>query len=194
MHTVHFPTKPEQGFIAAVVGIIFDTYNYDPSVTDAQRQTIDKFFDSLMMYEESDPLPKEIAYGELLDVLDTNSRWVYEGSMTTPPCDKLVYWNVISKVYPISERHLFLYKKHLATRPNSNNKGKYVDYTGNYREVQKQDRHNLKLIIAPERVEKVATPEQQGSGLNVFLVIMLIITSLIVGVLYIIINQKQEKI
>lgn len=152
MHTVHFPSAPEQGFIAAAVGIIFDTYNYDASVTDAQRKTINKFFDSLMMYDETDPEPKEVAYGELLDALDTETRWVYKGSVTTPPCDKLVYWNVLAKVYPISERHLFLYKKHLANRPSQANKAKYVDYTGNYREIQPYNDHDLKLIKAPFKV------------------------------------------
>jgi len=33
MHTVHYPPKVETGFIAAALGIIFDTKNYDKSVT-----------------------------------------------------------------------------------------------------------------------------------------------------------------
>jgi len=189
MHTVHFPSSPEQGIIAAAVGIIFDTYNYDASVTDAQRQTIDKFFDSLMMYE-NDPEPREIAYGELLDTLDTGNRWVYKGSVTTPPCAKLVYWNVLNKVYPISERHLFLYKQHLVNRPTKKNN--YVDYTGNYREIQAYDEHDLQMIVTPS-VAEAAAPST-GSTLNVILVCVLFFLSVVVGALRIIINQKQERI
>lgn len=110
MNTDHFPAKAEEGIIAGALGIIFDTVDYDPSVTDSQRKIIDKFFDSLMLYAH-DPESKEVAYGELIDALDTDNRWVYKGSVTTPPCAKTVYWNVLSQVYPISVRHLELYKK-----------------------------------------------------------------------------------
>lgn len=110
MHTVHFPKEKESGIIAAALGIIFDTENYDPSVTDAQRDTIDKFFESLLLGDLHDPDSKEVAYGELIDALDTDNRWVYKGSVTTPPCDTIVYWNVLSKVYPISYRHFGQYK------------------------------------------------------------------------------------
>lgn len=34
MHTVHYPKSAKNGIIAAALGIIFDTVNYDESVTD----------------------------------------------------------------------------------------------------------------------------------------------------------------
>jgi carbonic anhydrase len=46
-------------------------------------------------------LVKEIPYGELLSVVDTANRYTYSGSVTTPPCAHPVFWNVITKVYPI---------------------------------------------------------------------------------------------
>jgi carbonic anhydrase len=107
MHTVHFPKKAENGIIAAALGIIFDTEKYDPSVTDEQRVIIDKFFENLLLGNQQDPTSKEIAYGELIDAIDTENRWIYKGSVTTPPCQTTVYWNVLSKVYPVSKKHFW---------------------------------------------------------------------------------------
>jgi len=49
MHTVHHPKfgLDITEFIAAALGIIFDTKDYDKSVTPRQVEVIDKFFDSL---------------------------------------------------------------------------------------------------------------------------------------------------
>lgn len=66
----------------------------------------------------SDPVSPEIKFGELLDALDTDNRWVYKGSLTTPRCDRLVYWNILSKVYPISKKHFESYKHHMNFRPD----------------------------------------------------------------------------
>jgi carbonic anhydrase len=43
-----------------------------------------------------------VTYGDLMQMVDSNNRWVYKGSVTTPPCGRFVYWNVLSTVYPIS--------------------------------------------------------------------------------------------
>ena len=48
MHTVHLAEEKIDGAPwASAVGIIFDRYNYDPSVTAEERLVIDKFFDAL---------------------------------------------------------------------------------------------------------------------------------------------------
>ena len=36
-----------------------------------------------------------------MDIVNMQSRWIYEGSFTTPPCQEGVYWNIIRTVYPI---------------------------------------------------------------------------------------------
>jgi len=114
LHTVHHPPKvtdtaSNNGFVAAAVGIIFDTKNYDKSVTTGQVAIIDKFFDSLS-YDKTDNPKADVAYGELLNAVDTNNRWVYKGSVTTPPCARTVYWNVVKTVYPIKKKHLDAYR------------------------------------------------------------------------------------
>ena len=36
--------------------------------------------------------------------------WIYKGSLTTPPCSKSIYWNVIATVYPIKQKNLDQFK------------------------------------------------------------------------------------
>jgi len=47
-------------------------------------------------------------------IIDTNNRWVYKGSLTTPPCTKTVYFNILNKVYPIKQYHLNMFKQQLS--------------------------------------------------------------------------------
>jgi carbonic anhydrase len=89
----------------AVIGVLFDTKNYDKdAVSDATVNAIDKFFDSLLLdtqlvknngnYVEKTVLP-DLALGELMSTLNTSHRWIYNGSLTTPPCYEFVFWNVL---------------------------------------------------------------------------------------------------
>ena len=108
MHTVHLKAGQDSpaledagnGFIASAVGLIFSVDNYDRSVTDDEIEIIDKFFDS-MQWDESNPVVDEVTYGDLMMMANFNKRWVYKGSVTTPPCLTNVYWNVLSTIYPI---------------------------------------------------------------------------------------------
>ncbi len=58
----------------------------------------------------NDPIADKIPFGELMRKIDTKNRWVYKGSLTTPPCTKHIYWNVVSTVYPIKPKHLKLFR------------------------------------------------------------------------------------
>lgn len=54
MHTVHLLDEKKDGYFAGVQGIIFDSKNYDPSVTVEETKIIDAFFDSLKL-DQLDP-------------------------------------------------------------------------------------------------------------------------------------------
>ena len=54
----------------------------------------------------SDPIVSLVTFGAFMDILDMDNRWVYKGSMTTPPCKEGVYWNVLNDVYPIKQKYI----------------------------------------------------------------------------------------
>ena len=90
----------------------------------------------------------ELKFGQLLNSLDMNSRWIYKGSLTTPPCDTFIYWNVLTKVLPIKPKHLYFFRM---IQAESDGK----DYAnGNYREVMSIDRHEPKLLGGPATAEE----------------------------------------
>jgi carbonic anhydrase len=63
-----------------------------------------------------------------MSVVDPSERWAYKGSLTTPPCTTNVYFNVLSQVYPISDRHVQLFKTQLQRGD--------LQKTGNWRAIQ----------------------------------------------------------
>lgn len=81
-----------------------------------------------------------VAYGDLMMMVDNKKRWMYSGSVTTPPCATKVMWNVLSNVYPIKDKHLKQYKDNL----DANDAG--LSAKGNYRLIQKLNEHNLIYI------------------------------------------------
>ena len=113
MHTVHYPKANSASdggngdFVAAAMGIIFDTSDYASGISREQVDLIDSFFDK-MNWDTTDSNARvdEVAYGELMMMVNMDQRWVYKGSVTTPPCATTVYWNVCRTVYPIKQKHL----------------------------------------------------------------------------------------
>lgn len=113
MHTVHLPEGGAlNGIRYSAVGIIFSVSDYSPDVTPEEEELIDKFFDELHWEVDSEnPKVNYISYGELMMMFDMQNRWIYKGSVTSPPCATAVYWNVLRKVYPIKAYHLEKFKK-----------------------------------------------------------------------------------
>ena len=152
MHTVHLANDGRAAgteFFAAAVGIIFSTDKYTADLTPAQQQVIDAFFDGLKWSNDATPDSDGksawdvdmVLYGNLMEMVDSNNRWVYAGSVTTPPCARFVYWNVISTIYPVSKKHLDQFKAQLAPLEGGN----LADY-GNYREICTEDDHGVAYI------------------------------------------------
>ena len=68
-----------------------------------------------------------LSLAALMDALEWGNRYVYKGSMTTPPCAQYVYWNVIRRVYPISPEHVRFFR---------DQQKRFSGVEDNYREVQ----------------------------------------------------------
>jgi carbonic anhydrase len=48
----------------------------------------------------------EVKLANLMKYADLNNRWAYKGSLTTPPCSKTVFFNVLRVVWPMKKKHL----------------------------------------------------------------------------------------
>jgi len=79
-----------------------------------------------------------------MNMVDTSNRWVYKGSVTTPPCTQSVYWNVVKQVYPIKKRHYDQYINQLKRAEHS------LYATGNWRLIQPLDDHDVQMMVTPE--------------------------------------------
>lgn len=93
------------------VSLLFSVEDYDRSVTEQQNSTVQRFFNHLKFDDHGEPVVDLIGYGNLMSIVDFNSRWVYLGSETFPPCKMNVYWNVINKIFPIKIEQMALFKK-----------------------------------------------------------------------------------
>ena len=62
-------------------------------------------------------------------MVDMKDRWVYKGSVTTPPCATYVYWNVVKGVYPLKQKHLDKFINQMKLNPDG------LASTGNWREI-----------------------------------------------------------
>ena len=112
MHTVHVAKENRNGFGYAAVGIMFSINEYNAKLSWAEEKIIDNFFENLELDKEN-PVVDWTLYGDLLSLVNTDNRWVYRGSVTTPPCAENVYWNVMTTVYPIKEKYVKLFKAKL---------------------------------------------------------------------------------
>lgn len=132
MHTVHQAREAANGFQYSAVGIIFSVEDYTADLTQAERNVIDAFFNGLKWDVETGEATSDLVlYGDLMEMVDSNKRWIYKGSVTTPPCATFVYWNVLSTIYPISREHLNLF---IEKQLGQGDGGELKNY-GNYREI-----------------------------------------------------------
>jgi len=168
MHTVHLANDGRAAgseFFAAAVGIVFSTDKYTADLTPAQQQVIDAFFDGLKWSNDATPDSDGksawdvdmVLYGNLMEMVDSNNRWIYAGSVTTPPCARFVYWNVLSTIYPVSQKHLDQFKAQLAPLEGGN----LADY-GNWREIMPEDEHGVAYISSSG--SSSSSSDSSGSG------------------------------
>ena len=92
----------------AVIGLMFSVEDYDKRITSVGNQTVQDFIYDLKFSDYdpetgkfNEPKVDEVKLGNLLGLANFENRWVYHGSLTTPPCSPEVYWNVINFIFPI---------------------------------------------------------------------------------------------
>ena len=114
------------------MGIIFSVNDSTIVLDEAEQKIIDDFFDKWQYPKALMNVTYNVylGYGDLMMMVNTTERWVYKGSVTTPPCATSVYWNVLRTIYPIKQSVLDRFKSKLDER----NPG--LSKLGNWREIQ----------------------------------------------------------
>lgn len=83
MQTLHSPEADAaaNNITAAAIGVLFSVDDYTADLTEAEVEIIDTFFQSLQWtITDADPEVDLISYGNLMELLDMNNRWIYQGS------------------------------------------------------------------------------------------------------------------
>ena len=114
--------------------------------------------------------------------VNMHDRWVYKGSVTTPPCGQSVYWNVLKTIHPIKSEHLYQFKKQLEKRGEDN-----LVKTGNWREIQKVDNHNV-LVVSTAAAKSNSTVNVLG----IILFVLVGVAIVLMATLYMNVYKKKE--
>ena len=93
--------QDNDGIKFAYVSLFFSVEEYDRTITEAQNNTVRRFFEHLKFNDASEPIVDKIGLGQLLKMVNFEDRWVYKGTETFPPCEGLVYWNIPRRIFPI---------------------------------------------------------------------------------------------
>ena len=107
---------------------MFSVDDFNVKLSKAEQLNIDTFFETLAWSKTDDPQVNLITFGDLMNMVDMNNRWIYSGSNTIPPCKQDVYWNVLHTIYPIKRAHLDQFKAQLARVAG-------LEGVGNFREI-----------------------------------------------------------
>jgi carbonic anhydrase len=101
MHIVNLnlDEKTQDLFKAAVIGVLFTI-----TPEDSDPSFADEFFSSLIQGESLD------FQTDFVDYLNFNERYVYRGSLTTPPYSESLFWTVLAEPVPISPQTAALFQ------------------------------------------------------------------------------------
>lgn len=136
LHIVHLNMNPktQDFFKAAVIGVMFKAVDTD------KLTYADKFLRKLF---SGDPVDCERG---LVDHLDLIHRYVYRGSLTTPPYSEFLLWNMVARVPRINYETLKLFRHEVAILDQSGKKADKLFGQSN-RDVQPLNGRKIYEII-----------------------------------------------
>jgi len=105
------PNMPGQ---ESTIHILFSTDKKYKTLTKPEDAIINNFFTNIDWKSSKSDTADLLGLGNLMEILNFKDRYVYQGSLTAPPCTSEVYVNVLKTIYYISQEHIEMLKKHLA--------------------------------------------------------------------------------
>ena len=125
MHIVNLnlDKSTQDKFLAAVIGIVFNAECDE----DHEENFADRFFKKLFHDEPVD------FNEEFFQYINMGQRFVYRGSLTTPPYSEPLLWNMVEKVVPISKKTLHYFGQDKKVIKEYNPDGGKVQFGGDNR-------------------------------------------------------------
>ena len=161
MHMVHLPSAgatdaQKKASFATAITFIFDREKADAKLKSdtAVAATVKDFFNAWIDRNDGDDLDLGDKVDKLTKLINWNDRWTYEGSLTTPPCTKLAYFNVPRQVLPIDQETFDKIKSAMTRGNNKYFNGQADQWTVNTRPVQPINTQNVHRVVDADEPKK----------------------------------------
>lgn len=204
MHIVHVASEGKGDptpILYSALGFMFDVDDYDQSITPKEMKTVNEFFDSLK-FENIPPTGKAekhvlndnatVPLANLVGLQSGAGRWVYTGSLTTPPCTVGVFFQVYDRVLPISRKHLNMYLAQqreysqdvVYTKDGKQTASSKVslDKTGNWRVTNKVDNHDVYYLKANHPAQLKQDYDDSAMTMGILFAVFMVLIIIMIGV------------
>jgi carbonic anhydrase len=125
-----------------VMAVFFSVEEFDKSIDEASNKTMQDFFRQLKFEDHEDKIAPSLLIGDVMNALEYEDRWTYKGSVSEPPCEQYVYWNLLRTVYPIEIDRFAFFSDFMYS------KKKYLGGYKNNRKINTVEDHYVQYIGA----------------------------------------------
>ena len=126
----------------AAIAVFFSVEEFDKTINEASNKTMQDFFRQLKFEDHDDKIAPSLLFGDVMNALEYEDRWTYKGSISEPPCDQFVYWNILRTIYPIEIDRFAFFSDFMYS------KKKYLGGYKNNRKINQVENHNVQYIGA----------------------------------------------
>jgi hypothetical protein len=178
---VHLPaadrtTVQNKASFGTALTMIFDTENFDQTLA-SKKATADAFFNKWVKVNKNDNLDMGDVVGNMLAAVDFNDRWAYEGSLTTPPCTRVAFFNVARKVIPVSASVLQAVKDKMKQEEPKF----FTTWSGNNRNIQPLNSQNPVIIVNAVDPDANKDAEAAARSQTLFIVFLVLFFLALIG-------------